>query len=331
MRIEPGHPVPAALQACLSEPALCALMRIATVQGPASNKALAAIRAIRDHLLKGSLPLESLPSLSMEEIAAAIKACDPDPQWRERILRGMTLVALFDGEPHPSARDLLQHTAALLEVPATPVRTYQHWLQGEQGMIRFDLLRRGFIRDALSASVRDGGAEMVIASLKVATGHQDPALLARFEALRDYPEHSFGRAYADFITRNQFNFPGDVGGPPPPVHRHDCCHVLGGYGTTAAEEGGVIGFQAGFERRDPFDVVMFVITEFELGIGASPFLPGTFGALDPERLFAGIAHGSQVNTDLIRDIDPWDHFADPLSMVREGFSIPPRGRAPEYP
>ena len=120
-------------------------------------------------------------------------------------------------------------------------------------------------------------------------------------------------------------------GPPPPVFRHDICHVLGGYGTTAAEEAGVIGFQAGFERRDPFDVLMFVMAEFELGIGVSPFLPGAFGQIDPERLFAGIAHGRQVNTDLIRDIDPWEHFADPLSVVREHFSIPPRGRAPEEP
>lgn len=35
-----------------------------------------------------------------------------------------------------------------------------------------------------------------------------------------------------------------------------------------------MGFQAGFEHLDPFDVVMFAMAEFELGIGASPFIPG---------------------------------------------------------
>ena len=33
----------------------------------------------------------------------------------------------------------------------------------------------------------------------------------------------------------------------PPVFKTDCCHVLGGSGTTAAEEGEVVVFQAGFQ------------------------------------------------------------------------------------
>ena len=331
MQIKPGQHVSEELRQALSQPALCALMTVASANGSPSPKALAAIGAIRTHLLQSSIAIEELPERPLEQIAKAIVDCDPDPHWRERILRGMTLVALFDGAPQTHVLDLLKRSADLFGVDAQPVSTYQHWVHSEQGKIRHDLLRRGFIRDALSASLRDGGFAMVTASLKVASGHQDLGLLQRYQTLRDYPDHSFGRAYADFITRNQFNFPGDVGGPPPPVHRHDCCHVLGGYGTTAAEEGGVIGFQAGFERRDPFDVLMFVMAEFELGIGVSPFLPGAFGQIDPDRLFAGIAHGSQVSTDLIRDIDPWDHFADPLIVVRERFSIPPRGRNPDYP
>ena len=49
----------------------------------------------------------------------------------------------------------------------------------------------------------------------------------------------------DFIHRNRFQYPGEVGGPPPPVMRHDVCHVLGGYGTTASEECGVLGHSFG--------------------------------------------------------------------------------------
>jgi hypothetical protein len=93
----------------------------------------------------------------------------------------------------------------------------------------------------------------------------------------------------------------------------------------------VVGFQAGFERLDPFDVIMFVMAEFELGIGVSPFIPGEWRQLDPDRVFAGLEHGSHVNTDLIRDIDPWDHFSDPLAVVRDRFAIPARGRSPQYP
>jgi len=307
-------------------------MTMARLHGEPSMRALTAIGGIRDHLLKvGDLDLSALPSLKPEEMAAGILDCHPDPEWRERILRGMTLVAMFDGDPSPEALDLLERTATSFQVNATPVNTYRNVMLDRQFMVRLDLMRRGFVRDAAQATVRDGGLPMLTATLKVLSGHRDKATLERFETLQTYPSGSFGKAYADFITINQFNFPGELGGPPVPVFRHDCCHVLGGYGTTAAEEGGVVGFQAGFERLDPFDVLMFALAEFELGIGASPFILGEFGQLDADRVFAGLEHGSQVNTDLIHDIDPWDHFADPLEVVRERFAIPPRGRDPEYP
>ena len=87
-------------------------MTIARVHGEPSQRALAGIRAIRDHLLKVDLDLESLPSMAPEAIASAIRGCDPDPQWRVRILRGMTLVALFDGAPSQECLQLLNQTAA---------------------------------------------------------------------------------------------------------------------------------------------------------------------------------------------------------------------------
>ena len=81
-------------------------------------------------------------------------------------------------------------------------------------------------------------------------GHAERSLAARYHQLDDYPEATFGRAYADFIARNRFSYPGEVGGPPPPVMRHDCCHILGGYGTTPSEECAVLAFQAGFEKAE---------------------------------------------------------------------------------
>ena len=94
----------------------------------------------------------------------------------------------------------------------------------------------------LEATIKAGGFSALTATLKVLSGHEDRAMRERFEGLKSYPTGSFGKAYADFIEINQFDFPGTPGGPPPPVFRHDCCHVLGGYGTTAAEEGAVLGF-----------------------------------------------------------------------------------------
>ena len=79
--------------------------------------------------------------------------------------------------------------------------------------------------------------------------------------------------------------------------------------------------------------MLFGIAQFEIGIGASPFLPGMKGRADPERMFAALEHGAHVDVDLIGDpaFDPWQEFDRPLAEVRAKFEIPPRGREPEYP
>ena len=93
--------------------------------------------------------------------------------------------------------------------------------------LRFDILRRGFIRQAVEATICAGGFSALAATLKVLSGHEDAAMLKRFQGLRGYPQGSFGKAYADFIDLNGFGFPEQPGGPPPPVFRHDCCHARG--------------------------------------------------------------------------------------------------------
>ena len=310
---------------------LAALLQVARCHGEPSAKALTAIRAVRDHLLRIDVDLDALPPISPSELNQRVTAVNPDPQWRERILRGMTLVALLDGEPTPDCWHLLEQTAQALEVDPAPVRSFAQVMEGKLGLLRLDIGRRGFIKAAMGATLQQEGVRGALGIARVLLGQEDHAMAERYKTLRTYPKGSFGRAYAEFIDRNGFGFPGEIGGPPPPVMHHDCCHVLGGYGTTAAEEGAVLGFQAGFERVDPFYVLMFALAEFELGFGASPFIPGERDGLDPERIFAGMAHGAQVNTDLLAGIDPWDHFAEPLEAVRQRFNVVPRGREPEWP
>lgn len=322
--------LPDADRTALGQVALSGLMTVARLKGNPSSKTMAAIMAVRDHRIRVNIDLESLPSLQPQEVAQQLTAINNDPQWRERLLRGMTLVAMFDGDPSTEHLQLLQDMADAFGVDNAPVETYRRTMSERLLMLRLDIARRSFIKELFTVSFRQEGFRGAWASLKTILGKEDKETSSRYRKLIDYPEGSFGRAYADFILQNHFNFPGEVGGPPPPVMRHDCCHVLGGYGTTSGEEGGVIGFQAGFENLDPFNVLMFAMAEFELGIGVSPNIPGVRNQLDPERLFAGMEHGSHVNTNLLADVDPWDYFADPLEEVRQRFNVLPRGREAEY-
>lgn len=329
MTIDMKHQPPDDRREALATAALSGLLAMARTGGAASERALSFMRALRDHLMHVDVDLESLVPATPGELAAAV----PEEEWRERILRGMTLVALLDGEPTRARVELLDATAAAFEIDAAPVRTFRELLEDRIRLVHIDLARRSFIRQAAKAYVQDSGARGILDIARSALGKQDAALAARYHELDTYPEDTFGRAYADFIARNEFSYPGEIGGPPPPVMRHDCCHVLGGYGTTPAEECAVVSFQAGFEKADPFFVMLFALAQFEIGIGASPFLPGMKGEADPARMIVALEHGTHVNTDLIGDpaFDPWKEFARPLEDVRATYAIPPRGRPPEYP
>lgn len=95
--IQPGRALPKDLRTRLATAGLPCLMTVARLHGTPSTRALRAIEGIRDHLLMTSnMELSALPSLEPEAMAAGITSIDADPEWRERILRGMTLVAMFD-------------------------------------------------------------------------------------------------------------------------------------------------------------------------------------------------------------------------------------------
>lgn len=80
----------------------------------------------------------------------------------------------------------------------------------------------------------------------------------------------------------------------------------------------VLGFQAGFERLDPVHVLRFVLAEFERGFGATPFNPHEQDRLDPEWIFADMAHGLQVTADLIAGIDLWENSPRPFRQPDSG-------------
>ncbi|MEA5412963.1 hypothetical protein VB737_14420 [Synechococcus sp. BA-120 BA3] len=284
---------------------LGSLLAIASMDGPPSPIALRTITAIRDHLIRLPIPLEELEPLTPEQLAAAV----PEPEWRERILRGMTVLALLEDSPGEAPLARLEATARALAIDDAPVQAFRHVLDHQFNLVRLDIARRSFQRSAAAAYLRDEGPAGALQIARSLLNQEDPAL---------------GRAYLAFIEANGFSVPGELGGPPPPVVRHDCCHVLGGYGTTASEECGVLGFQAGFGRNDPFFTILFALAQFQLGIGSTPVTAAETGQADPEVIFRGLEHGLGVTRDLISDWDPWDDFPQPLEEVRRQYGIRPR-------
>jgi len=281
------------------------------------------IEAIRDHLAhQPDLDLDGLSPLTPEALAEQVS----DPIWRERILRGMTVVALMDGQLSEERLSYLRRAARSLGVGEVVVNTYANLVHERMALVRLDMARRGFLVGAVRDFLGRGRLEAAMQLARYVLKQSDPALAARYRALGDLPEGTLGHAYIQFIERNGFSVPGEPGGPPPPIARHDCMHVLGGYGTSPAEEGGVAGLQAGMSRSsDPFFSILLVLAEFQLGRSVVPIETGQHQHdLDPAVLFQGLERGLQMNRNLIGD---WDLFADaavPLEELRLRYGIPPR-------
>lgn len=281
------------------------------------------IEAIRDHLAhQPQIDLDTLTPLTPEALAQQLS----DPIWRERILRGMTVVALMDGQLNEERLAYLRRAAAALGVGEAVVNTYANLVHERMGLVRLDMARRGFLAGAVRDFLGRGRLEAAMQLARYALKQNDPALAARYRALGTLPAGTLGHAYIQFINTNGFSVPGEPGGPPPPIARHDCMHVLGGYGTTAAEEGGVAGLQAGMSHTsDPFFSILLVLAEFQLGRSVVPIETGDHQQdLDPDVLFQGLERGLQMNHNLIGD---WDLFADaaaPVEELRQRYGIPPR-------
>ena len=158
---------------------LAGLMTMARLDGTPSPRALAAIRGVRDHLLQVEQKLTDLPTLTPADLNTKLRAIDDNPQWRERVLRGMTLVALFDGEPGEPQLELLKQTANAFEVSGKPVTVYRQLLQHKLTMLRLDILRRGFIKEAAFTTLQQEGLPAVLATAKALLGQEDKTMADR--------------------------------------------------------------------------------------------------------------------------------------------------------
>lgn len=135
--------------------------------------------------------------------------------------------------------------------------------------------------------------------------YEDPALAARYRVLEHYPHGSLGRSYWEYCRKNGFALPGEKGGAPEQIMFHDSAHVLSGYGTTPDEEVQVACFSAGFQRREPWIFVFFVLLQFHVGIRMTPITTARTGFFDSEKAMIAIRRGAAMNVDLN---DGWEYW-----------------------
>jgi hypothetical protein len=261
-----------------------------------------------------------LTPITPVELAHAL----PDPQLRKQLVQGLIVVSLIDGKPDRQETALVEQFAQALEVDAPEVRNLRHVLNGEVLQLRLDLVRRFWLRPKVEAIWNEEGIKGLYKFVRGMMGrYENKELAARYQALEHYPAGSLGRSYWEYCRTNGFPLPGEKGGAPEQILFHDCAHVLSGYGTAPEEEVQVACFSAGFQRREPWLFVFFVLLQFHVGIRMTPITTARTGFFDPQKAMIAIRRGAAMNIDLNNGWDYWPVMGEQVEELRRRYNILP--------
>jgi uncharacterized tellurite resistance protein B-like protein len=298
---------------------LRAMKTVAMADGPlkqAERELLTAIQTI----LGTSVPVDQLDPIAPDELACELA----DRRIRQQLVQGLIVVSLIDGGVSGPEADLVERFAKALEVDAPEVRDLRYVLNGEILRLRLDLARRFWLREKVQEIWQNEGLRGIYKFVRGMIGkYEDPALAARYQALEHYPVGSLGRSYWEYCRKNRFALPGEKGGAAEQVLFHDCAHVLSGYGTTPDEEVQVACFSAGFQRRDPWAFVFFVLLQFHVGIRLTPIAAARTGFFDPVKAMIAIRRGAAMNVDLNNGWDYWPVMGEQVEELRKRYNILP--------
>ena len=264
--------------------------------------------------------LEQLAPITPAELAREL----PDPQLRQQLVQGLIVMSLIDGKANAQETDLVEQFARALEVSAPEVKGLRHVLNREILQLRLDLARRSWLRDKVKDIWNTEGLHGIYKFMRGMIGqYEDTTLAARYKALEHYPAGSLGRAYWEYCRANGFALPGEKGGAAEAILFHDCAHVLSGYGTEPEDEVQVACFSAGFQRRDPWLFVFFVLLQFHAGIRMTPITKARTGFFDPAKALIAIRRGAAMNVDLNSGWDYWPVMREQVEELRRRYNILP--------
>lgn len=264
--------------------------------------------------------LEELAPISPVDLARAL----PDLQIRRQLLNGLIVMSLIDREASPQETDLVEQFAQALEVSTPEMRDLRYLLKGEILQLRLDLARRFWLREKVKEIWNEEGIRGLFKFVGGMLGKYENAELAsRYQVLEQYPAGSLGRAYWEYCRKNGFALPGEKGGAAEPIVFHDCAHLLSGYGTDPEEEVQVACFSAGFQRRDPFTFVFFVLLQFHVGIRMTPITKARTGLFNPEKAMIALQRGAAMNVDLNNGWDYWPVMGEQVEELRRRYNILP--------
>jgi len=225
------------------------------------------IEALTESMTGFVVPLAALPRIGPAAFAQNMRL--RNEMFRHRMIQFMLLPALvLDPLPESVVLQIGEY-AEQLGVDDDMVRVAQRFARHTYGLALVDFDRSGYMQ---TWDPNRSGALHTSRELRSAWEQcvRDDALAARWAALRDLPDDTFGRAVARFYDARGFAFPGSPGSAPPLLAQHDWVHVLADYGSTVEAEIEVFAFIArGNDDPRAFSLLAQVISLFETGYAAT--------------------------------------------------------------
>ncbi len=259
---------------------------------------------------------DTLPPTDPTTLAAAVA----DSDLRKEAVSFVTIMAFVDGTLDKARIDRALAYAGALGVSGDYVDEIAEAAEGH-------------VRRALGHMVRDNMESItgkpwaadgdIIAWLLPYSGdNTDPALAARFRALSDMPEGTFGRAFIDHFDENGYAVPGE----PDALNAefslpHDTSHVFSGYDTAPRGELLVSTFTAGMHPFHPVSGhILPVIFSWHLDIKINDVAKSAKGAMDPSEFWHAWARGKAMTIDIFgTDWDFWNWVDEPLDVLRKRY------------
>jgi uncharacterized tellurite resistance protein B-like protein len=298
---------------------LRAMKTIAMADG-ALNESERHMLASVQQVIGTTYDIEVLAPITPSELAQAF----PDPQLRKQLVQGLIVVSLIDGKTDEAEVNLVEQFARELEVNALEIKNLRHVLNREIVQLRLDLVRRFWLRPKINELWNKEGIKGLYKFVRGMMGkYENKELAARYQALEQYPAGSLGRSYWEYCRTNGFPLPGEKGGAPEQILFHDSAHILSGYGTAPEEEVQVACFSAGFQRREPWLFVFFVLLQFHVGIRMTPITTARTGMFDPLKAMIAIRRGAAMNIDLNNGWDYWPVMGEQVEELRRRYNILP--------
>ncbi|MBL7481295.1 hypothetical protein [Legionella bononiensis] len=248
-----------------------------------------------------------------------------DTALSHQLVSGMIIMAIVNGVPKLEQVKLIEHLAKALNVNEGAVSALFKLVHQHQYMYAFDVMRHMYIGEGFAKiwhEERFKGIYKIIGSMN--GFYEDPQLAKRYEQLGQLPSGTLGKEFWRFYKDHQFTFPGQKYGSPVMITNHDMAHVLGGYNTTPGGELQVASFTAGFRKSGMVWILLFIISQFQLGVKTVPInAPVTTGEFNPEEELLALQRGTLMNVDLFDNWDYWPVIDCNIDDLRKKYHILP--------